>query len=339
MTTNTGLAGQIVSAPRLVIERGRRGMLMPAMASKGFSKFRSRWWAFCEIDRQVRLQRPCTNRSLAVDLEVDPRTVRRYIAFMREDLGAPIEYDPIDERYVLTDATWTMPNVHLTDDELVALAVALPALRAVTPPPFNGGLETLFAKLLDAASASRKAELDMITRSVDVVPTSVASKGSEWVAPVLGAIGNLERIEIDYHALNRGNRNARTVDPYHLRFFGGSWYLVGFDHRTGHFPVFSLARIRSVKALDTRFERQPFSAADFFRHSFGISVGGEPRCVRVRLTGRAAATAGERVWPNGFRYKPAADGSGGVLEGTIANMDDLLFWIGAQRGDAELIDN
>src|SRR5665213_3537699 len=146
----------------------------------GYSKFRSRWWAFCEIERQVRRGRVCTGPSLATDLEVDPRTVRRYIAFMREDLGAPIEYDPIEETYKLTDQTWTMPNVHLSDAEIVSLAVATRSMAAVMPAPFTQSLEGLLGKLLDALPQGRRDEIRALQDRVDFVPSSVSSKGQEW---------------------------------------------------------------------------------------------------------------------------------------------------------------
>ncbi len=307
------------------------------MGRTGFSKFRSRWWAFCEIHRQIQRGRACTPRSLAADLEVDPRTVRRYISFMREELGAPIHYDPIDERYTLTEATWTMPNVHLSDHEMVALAISLRAMNAVAAEPFIASLNTLFQKLLDAIPVNRRNEILSLQERVDIVPAAVPSVGEAWIGALLKAVSDCTSVKIDYYVLSRDRLSHRVVDPYHLRFFGGCWYLIGLDHETKHFPVFSLARIRGLSACVQTFKRQEFTAATFFKNSFGISVGGELKTVRVRLTGRAARTASERVWPDGFSYKSDANNNSGILTGKIGNPDDLLHWIGSQRGDAELL--
>lgn len=304
--------------------------------SAGFSKFRARWWALCEIERQVRRGRSCTCRSLAADLGVDSRTVRRYIAFLREDLGAPIQYDPIDERYELTNPSWTMPNIHLTDEEMVALAVASRSLAALTPHPLAGPLEKLLAKLLDALPEYRKEEIAKLRERVEIVPVAVKSKGAEWVGPLLDAIAEEQTVRMTYHALSRGKDSERRVDPYHLRFFAGAWYLIGYDQALRQFPVFNLARVRNLEVTEDSFRRKPFSAGEYFKHSFGITVGGTPRTVRVRLVGRAARTAGEKIWPEGFTYTPQTDGSG-LLVGQVSHMDDLVAWAGSFDGEAIIL--
>jgi predicted DNA-binding transcriptional regulator YafY len=308
------------------------------MPRKSYSKFRSRWWAFCEIDRQIRREMPCTVKSLAADLEVDPRTVRRYIAFMREDLAAPIEWDPIDQRYRLTDLTWTMPNVHLSDQEMLALAVAARTLSAVTPDPLAGSLEGLLAKLLDALPTQHREELATLRERVDFLPVAVPSKGAEWVLPIVEALRQRLSLDFDYLVQSKQVRTTRGVDPYHLRFYSGTWYLIGYCHLTKQIPVFSLARIKRLVVTDESFKAKKFSTADYFRNAFGITVGGELRKVRVQLTGWAARTAGEKLWPEGFVYVPAADGTG-ILAGTIGNSQDLLMWIAAQGGDAVLLND
>jgi predicted DNA-binding transcriptional regulator YafY len=306
------------------------------MAKKQFSKFRSRWWAFCEIERQVRRNRVCTSSSLASDLEVDPRTVRRYIAFMREDLGAPIEYDAIEARYTLTDQTWTMPNVHLSDAELVALAVATRSVAATMPAPFTAPLEGLLAKLLDSLPELRRKELVSLQDRVDFVPSPVSSKGQQWVGLLVEAIRDERAVEMTYCALSKSIETHRRVDPYHLRFFAGAWYLIGYDHKTRHFPVFNLARVRKLAATDDTFRRKKFSAANYFRDVVGVTVGGQSRPVRILLAGLAAKTADERIWPNGFKYIPHGDGTG-ILSGRTSNVVELLAWIAAVGGDASLL--
>jgi hypothetical protein len=66
-------------------------------------------------------------------------------------------------------------------------------------------------------------------------------------------------------------------------------------------------------------------------------VGGKPQTVRIRLTGWAADTADERVWPEGFRYTPQTDGSG-LLVGKVGMLDDLRPWIASLGGAAALLE-
>jgi predicted DNA-binding transcriptional regulator YafY len=304
--------------------------------SGGFSKFRSRLWAFCEIERQIRRQRRCTSSSLASDLSVSGRTVRRYVAFMRDEMGAPIEYDPIDETYTFTSATWTMPNIYLSEKELLALAVSVRSIAPIMPSPFTEPLAGLLRKLLDALPESKRDEIHELQQHVDIVPVAIGSKGMEWVEPLLKAMRDEQSVEINYYIFNKRKAGRRVVDPYHLRFFTGTWYLIGYDHHTRHFPVFNLARIRDLQFTEKTFRRREFSAADYFRDSVGIMVGGPPRVLRLLLSARAAETAGERNWPNGFTYRPNEDGTG-ILTGRVSKLDDILAWVGSVGGEAAIL--
>ncbi len=306
------------------------------MGNAGFSKFRSKWWALCEIERQIRNGRSCTAASLAQDIEVNTRTLRRYLAFMREELDAPIEYDPIDGRYKLTETRWTMPNVSVSDEEMLSLVVAIRSMSSITPEPFSKSLLKLQDKLLAALPENRREELLELQAQIDVIPASITSTGNEWITPIVAGIRDRQTLSMIYYAYSKRQTTGREVDPYYLRFFAGTWYLVGYDHRTRHFPIFSLARIKKLTATDAVFKRRPFSAADYFKHSFGISVGSKVREVRIRLTGRAAATASEKRWPPGFLYSPQDDGSG-LLVGRVSQMDDVLVWVASTGGEASIL--
>jgi proteasome accessory factor C len=229
-----------------------------------------------------------------------------------------------------------MPNVHLSDEELTALAVGTRSLSAVMPKPFTKSLDGLLTKLLDVLPESRREEIRLLRESIDIVPTAIASKGVQWVEPLMRAMRDELSVEINYYVLYKRKAGRRRVDPYHLRFFAGTWYLVGYDHSIKRLPIFNLARIRELNPTERSFRRKPFSASDYFRDAIGITVGGRSRRVRIRLTGRVAETAGERVWPDGFKYFPSNDGTG-VIEGHTGKLDDLLAWIASTGGEASVL--
>ena len=312
------------------------GILFTMSKATGFSKFRGKLFAFAEIERQIRRGRACTRASLARDLKVDPRTIGRYIEFMRKGLNAPIEFDPIDQTYVFTASSWTMPNVHLSDAELTTLAVGARSLAGVMPGPFAKRLEGLLSKLLEALPEMHRDEICRLKEQIDIVPSAVVSKGSEWVEPLMNAMREKCSVEIIYYVLSKQTIGRRIVDPYHMRFFAGAWYLVGFDHQTKYFPIFNLSRIRSLASTEVSFRKKPFSASKYFQDSTGVTVGGQARVIRLLLSGRVAATANERVWPGGFKYQPREGGTG-TLEGRVSNVDDLLAWVASVGGDAVII--
>ena len=309
---------------------------MPPMAKATFSKFRSRWWEFCKIERQLKHGRTCSAKSLAEELEVDVRTVRRYIEFMRDEMGAPIAFDRARQSYALTDASWSTPNVHLTLRELEALAMAVKALTPTVPAPFSDQLDGLLAKLLDALPEEHRREVREAQRHVDFVPGPVLSTGHQWVEPMLQAIRDRLTVEMTYYTMSRDEESRRKIDPYHLRHYGGTWYTVGYCHRSKQFRVFNVARIRALALTDDIYTLRAFDAKAYFKGSWGVIVGGTLKEVRIKLTGWTAKSAGERQWPEGFSYAPSGAAEG-ILSGRVNNLFELELWVASCQGDAEIL--
>ncbi len=310
------------------------------MAKKSYSKFRSQWWKVLEIDRQLQEQfhrgRPCTVQSLAEKLEVNARTIRRLIELLRDDLGSPIEYDRALQSYKYTHPNWVMPNVNLDEAQMQTLAIAVQAIRPVLPATMSERLDSLLAKLLDALPESRRDEVRRAQGQVEFVPAPVLSKGADWFEPLHRAIAGQLSVDMTYYVPGKDVKTQRRFDPYYLRNYQGAWYVVGYDHLTKHWPIFKLARIRALTVSDDAYAPRKFSAAEYFKNNLGVMVGGESMPVRIRLTGYAASTADEQVWPPGFTYQVAGPKEG-ILCGQITNLIDLIPWVASFQGDAEIL--
>src|SRR4051812_33336686 len=88
----------------------------------------------------------CTK--LVKALEVSRKTVVRDIAFMRDRLDLPIEYDAQVQAYRYTHPVSSFPTVQVTEGELLALLVARRALEQYQGTPFHRQLEVAFDKLV-----------------------------------------------------------------------------------------------------------------------------------------------------------------------------------------------
>jgi hypothetical protein len=77
-----------------------------------------------EIDRLVRTGHHPNATTLAPVLEVHPRTVHRDIEFLREVLGAPIEYDHLRRGWRYTEPEFSLANHELPEAEREALESA-----------------------------------------------------------------------------------------------------------------------------------------------------------------------------------------------------------------------
>ena len=83
--------------------------------------------------------------------------------------------------------------------------------------------------------------------------------------------------------MERDAVGARKVDPYHLLFQGGQFYLLGRSHERDALRVFRLSRIRGKVAYATKAE-----------HDFKRPTDFDPRVLRQRApTGSSASTQGD----------------------------------------------
>ena len=86
-------------------------------------------------------------RKLADELEVSPKTIQRDIDFMRDRLGLPIEYDPLQFGFYYTEPVANFPSIEVSQGEIIALFVARKALEQYRGTSFERSLRTAFHKI------------------------------------------------------------------------------------------------------------------------------------------------------------------------------------------------
>ena len=88
------------------------------------------------IDQALRAGRWPTDKSLAAELEADPRTIRRDLEFMRDQLQAPIKFSRAQRGYYYSDHTYRLPFLQLSEGELISLFLAERMMQQFRGTPF-----------------------------------------------------------------------------------------------------------------------------------------------------------------------------------------------------------
>ena len=156
------------------------------------------------------------------------------------------------ENYSLRPENFHLPAIAFTDKELAALQTALqPArrrirLRRAAAPGAAAdhlGAPEPAARARAALGRARHHRLGRRPRALG--------------APGEGRDGDLpqqdDRVRLLHDGARRGGRRAR-VDPYHLLFQGGQFYLLGYSHEREAIRVFRLSRIRGKVSYATKAE-------------------------------------------------------------------------------------
>ena len=150
------------------------------------------------------------------------------------------------ETYTLPPENFYLPAIEFSDQELGALRTALALLDGefAYAEPLRLALQQLSWGKPSPLSAPEH-------QSVRLAMT--ASGGgrdlSQRLSKIETAIFRRKTILFEYYTMGRDAEEKRKVDPYHLLFQGGQFYLVGYAHERDAVRVFRLSRIRGKVGL------------------------------------------------------------------------------------------
>src|SRR5688572_18373375 len=204
-------------------------------------------------------------------LEVSRKTIVRDIAFMRDRLELPIEFDAQIQAYRYTQPVSSFPTVNVTEGELLALLVAQRALEQYRGTPFHRQLEVAFEKLArglrDRISFSPADELQAVSfKNIGLGKTDLAVFNT-----LSAAVLRQEEVTFAYRKPGDAKKSARRVQPYHLAHRENLWYLIGHDLERAALRTFALPRIAEVVNTKNAFTRPAdFSPEKFFASALGV---------------------------------------------------------------------
>ena len=184
---------------------------------------------------------------LAAKFEVSSKTVLRDIAFMRDRLDLPVEYDPRICAFRYTESVDNFPTVQITEGELLSLLVAQKALEQYKGTPYHHQLQTAFQKL--TASMRDKVSFTPATNRATVSFHNVGPGKADLkiFERISRAVAESLEVDLDYKKPKSQATERRRVRPYHLANRDNFWYLVGHDLERNSLRNFAVARIESVK--------------------------------------------------------------------------------------------
>jgi proteasome accessory factor BC len=260
-----------------------------------------------------------------------------------ESLGIHLTVDkPLDgiaeqENYSLRPENFHLPPIAFTDGELASLQVALNALDGefAYAEPLRLALQQL--------SWGRPSPLrspDQRTLALGVTGSAGGHELSARLAKIETAIFRNKTITFDYYTMERDAVGSRKVDPYHLLFQGGQFYLLGRSHERGALRVFRLSRIRGKVAYATKAEHDFKRPEGFDPRAFanrGVWQYGEPAGVARLWIGERIAWQVERHYGRFGRVEAAGDGAI-VLETEYASERQLAAWVLGLREHARVIE-
>jgi predicted DNA-binding transcriptional regulator YafY len=237
---------------------------MQAMSKERTRKPATRLLAMLEL---LQSQARMTGSELARDLQIDPRTVRRYIA-MLIDMGMPIMAERGRDGAYRLARGYKLPPMMFTNDEAVALGMGLLAARQLGMVDSASAVASVQAKLERVMPDALQARLKAIDETVTLdIESQANAVNSTLFAKLSACAERQQRVHICYKD-QAAQESRRDVDPYALAFYLGRWYVVGWCYARGDVRSFRLDRVLACEAIAASFARpKGFDVLSHLRHS------------------------------------------------------------------------
>jgi len=164
------------------------------------------------------------------------------------------------ENYSLRPENFHLPPIAFSDEELAALQTALSLLDGefAYAEPLRLALQQI---TWGRPSPLRAPEQRSV--ALGITASAGGHELSARLAKVETAIFRNKTITFDYYTMERDETGPRRVDPYHLLFQGGQFYLLGYAHERKAIRVFRLSRIRGKVSYATKAEHDFRRPEDF----------------------------------------------------------------------------
>jgi predicted DNA-binding transcriptional regulator YafY len=266
---------------------------------------------------------------MAEELACHPRTVYRDLEAL-QIAGFPLYTERFNHNshWTLMDTAKRHIPIPFSLTELMALYFGRDMMKFLKNTVFYDSLESLFQKIKSTLPSEYIAYLDRIEQSLEVGPKPYKPYGSyrKIIDRVNEAVVQRRHVEIDYYSMSRKEISRRTVAPYKIWFFDGTFYMIGYCGLRKDVRIFALDRIRKLEATREEFEiPESFNLETFMKSSFGV-FHGEPVTVKIRFSTDIAGYIEEKIWHETQKIEHQKDGSI-LFTAEVAGTDEIKFWV------------
>ena len=205
-----------------------------------------------------------TGAQLARDLNVDVRTVRRYVNAVQA-LGFPVEGERGPAGGYRLKPGYKLPPLMFTEDEATAVVLGLASAKRLGVPTSDEALAKI-NRVLPARLRSRTESLEEVAFTS---PAGTAPAG-ETVLTLAEAARRARRVTARYTSHN-GEETRRELSPFGVVVHQGRWYLAAYDHTRDALRTFRVDRMTDVKiggagrARPERFDAEEHVIRSFAR--------------------------------------------------------------------------
>ena len=276
-----------------------------------------------KIETLIKHRSPVTFAQMREALEVSPATLKRDLACLRNQLGAPIEYDRSANGYRFASGraspaataaagpSHQLPGLWFNERELYALLMAHQLLVGLDA---NGLLSRHLLPLLDRIQGllgpGSETDAKALMKRIKIISALRRPVPPDCFERLGEALMRRRRLQMRYLTRARNEQTQREVSPQRLVHYKNTWYLDAWCHSRERLLRFALDAVQEATLLDVRAKdvamRQVEAEMDT---GYGIYAGGTRQEASLRFSAQAAPWISREEWHPDQRGRFLADGS------------------------------
>ncbi|MEI9475186.1 MAG: WYL domain-containing protein [Deltaproteobacteria bacterium] len=291
---------------------------------------------FIWFDDRVRAKKYPNATSLAEKFEISSKTAQRDIEFMKCRLQCPMEYNAGRKGYYYENDTFSLPMIYLSSEELSSLMIARKMLQDISNGYIGKEISSIVSKITNVLTR-HMADVGHVDDDFSFQLIEYSPAPEEVFRAALEGCLKKKRITFTYYSPAKDERSIRTVDPYHLFNYMGTWHLIGYCHMRGFIRDFVLGRITDANVLEENFEKPAdFDVKHYFHSSFGIYKGTAKKQVTLRFSPIKSKWVKDQIWHRDQKSRFLKDGSL-ELSFPVADFFEIKMEILKHGDDVEVV--
>ena len=254
-----------------------------------------------KIEMLIRNHGQVSFRRLQDELEVSPATLKRDLEYLRDQLGAPIEYDRFGNGYRFgghyRGQKHELPGLWFSERELYSLLMAHQLLNGLdSDGVISRHLQPLLERIHQMLGTGDADAKSLLSR-VKIISPAKRPVPSQFFELVGEALLKRKRLHMRYLTRGRAKVSEREVSPQRLVHYRSTWYLDAWCHTRQRLLRFALDAIEQSNLSESRAKEVPMRQVEVEMDAgYGIYGGKASQWATLRVTATAAQWVSREEW-------------------------------------------
>lgn len=254
-----------------------------------------------KIEMLIRNRGHVSFQALLHELEVSPATLKRDLDYLKDQLGAPIEYDRFLNGYrflkEFRGEKHELPGLWFSERELFSLLMAHQLLNDLDADGvISRHLQPLLERIHQMLGTS-EADTKALLKRVKIIGSAKRPVPSQFFELVGEALLKRRRLHLRYLTRGRGEVSERDVSPQRLVHYRNTWYVDAWCHTREKLLRFALDAIESAEALEAKAKEVPLKQVQAeMDGGYGIYAGDKPSWATLVFSPQAAQWVSREEW-------------------------------------------